>query len=628
MVDIRKQMDVLDARAQEMENSIEMIAKYVKREVDAVKQTTAADIQSKEESFLKAYSQRIENAEKSVSGLGESVKAQLDAIKKEIKESQFKLAIDGRKIMHDKDSGFAKIAQLESRLNDETAKMKKLIAESRHEENRAKVAEIEDMVSSVTFHMEDQMRALRNELEDSIARQMAELKKAQTEPASRQIDERLNEEFVRLDKLISDSNKSLASRLEKKLNNEIGRIESLIADSNKVAADEIEQKFRREVEKLEDLIYHSGKALSEKGMEQYVEKIAKMKSNFERFFNVKSHLLETKVNELSQSMKRLESGKDFLALEERVAEMQTKISNEMEELRESGGDIKSLKDALNSLAPDAQIVGHKAALKSLREKIDLISSANPEGFREQTDERLAAASKEIAGARARLEESMKKISLDFTYKINQMKRSLDEEAEKFKNRISEKELHGLRKELEELRTAIDSETVNRLSLEKGFQDIASSVKSSQDDSLTRSIEEEAASRLSLEKKLEDLASAVADLKNKYHFAERLQNIDTDKIERDIESFNETTKNIERNTHLKTMELITQQIHAFAKSLDRRLPELVTREEMLKMSREAKQPAAPQNELAMALRIENLEKEISNLANMMNSMHGRIPFVVE
>ncbi len=487
-------------------------------------------------------------------------------------------------------------------------------------QHKEKIAALEAAVRTITKHVKDELEATKKEVKEAQLKLMLDVKKAQPQ----QDDEKIAE-------------------VERRLNEEIERVESFVADSNKVLAEDMEKKFTQELARLEDLVHDSGALLTEKGMEEYISKISKLKQNLERYVNVKAQLLETRINEIMEMVKGIEASRDFLQMDEKVTRLETKMTAELGEVRGRIGGIESfekdvgeIKQSLQALAPESELVGMQNAIKSLRKKLDVFETAEDfQKFRHQTETRLAGEDAIIAETRDKLEENMKKVSLDFTYRINQMKRILDEEVQQFKNLVNEQELQEIRNELEDIRHAIDNENVARLSLEKNFDDLEQAIKGlnvkEEVEAIRRSIENETANRLSLEKSLADMEKNVAEMKEKYSGVTKLEHLDFEKVEQEIAAFRESVKSTEREMNMKAMNIITEQLNEFARAMDRRVPDLMTKDEFLRSLTEIKakmQGIQAPDLMPMALRVEQLEREVGNIANMMNSMYNRLPIVVE
>lgn len=710
VVPIRKQMDDLDKRLDEMHKSIELIARHVKHELDETKKKSPAyDIAE-----LKKQTEKIATLEENATTIAKQMKEEMEALKTQVKEAQMKQLLDFKKMQSEyTEAGLEK--ELSEKLNDEIAKLKDFVSEfhaSISQEVDAQIsgeiAKLENFLAKSTDKMEkleddfgtaerrvkESMESIRRELKDMQMRQFMELKKSQPRDDST-TEKRLNEEIERIEGFINDTNRVISDKMEKKLNEETGRLETFISDSNKIIAEDIEQKLQQETARLEDLIYNSGRLLTEKGMEEYLTKISKLKTNLERYVNVKTQLLDTRINEMSESVKNLEVSKDFLEIDEKIAALETKLSADMgemkravralgsedeihaikrkmdkfaseQEIEEHKGNVAGLmqsmkklapesevigieqavekfrknmdeiKQSLTTLVPESEIIGPQSAIKSLRKKLDVFETAEEfQKFKEEMSKHLRAEDAAIADTRDRLEENMKSLTLDFTRRINEMKKLVDEEAARFKDFVNEKELQEIRNELEELRRAADDKDADRMSLDKRLGDLEYMTKdmnaSEEINSIKQGLENETANRLSLEKNLSDMEKIVTEMKEKYAGVQNLEHMDFEQVEQEITAFRESLRSAEREMHLKVMDVITQQLNEFAKTLDKRIPDIMTKDEFARSLAEIKtrlQHVKAPDLTPLALRVEQLEREVANISNMMHSMYNRVPIVVE
>ncbi len=637
VIPIRKQMDDLDNKIGDMEKSITLIAKHVKKELEETKKAQPrTDI--KEIADLKKQSEKIAALESSMQAVTKQIKEELEATKREIKESQL--------------------------------------------------------------------------------RQLLEIKKMQPESGGHTVGSEKMKDF------------------EGKIDDEISRLETFIADSNKVISQDIERKINQELSRLEDMIHDSGRLLTEKGMEQYIEKINKLKANLERYVNVKAQLLETRISELTESIKNIDESLDVVGIESKITALEGRVGSELAEIKKQVSslvgdkgiqklksslddieffekDLNYVKDLiasgkfvtqdgmedyikrtnklkasmesyvnmkmqllearLNNLAgnirmlesKEPEVSGTSVEIRSshdveqLRNEIAVIKNSirqmaertqasipSMEGQEHQTEEelkqfktdierKLYAEDTAIYETKEKLEDEMKKLMLDFTYKANQMKRSISDDVEKFRSTVNTPDVQELKNELEELRQAVDNENANRLSLEKNFEDIRQTFANfnaiEEMEAIKQSVEEETTNRMSLEKSMADMERLVSGMKEKYGAVSKLEQLDFDKVEQEIAAFRESLKNAERETHLKVMNVVTEQLNEFARTMDRKIPEIITRDEFLASMREIKtklRTVESPDLTPLALRVGQLERELANISNMMHSVYNRMPIVVE
>src|SRR3989338_7903481 len=369
-----------------------------------------------------------------------------------------------------------------------------------------KIGALEAAVRTITKHVKDELEATKKEVKEAQLKTALDIKKSQPQQDEGKITE-----------------------VERRLNEEIERVEEFVADSNKVLAEDTEKKFSQELAGLEDLIHDSSHVLTEKGMEDYIAKINKVKQSLERYVNVKAQVLETRINEISEMVKGMEASRDFLQMDEKITGLETRMAAEI-------GDVKRNIEGIDGMKREMEHV---------------------KGY---IDQQKAGQDATMAETRAKMEENMKKVSLDFTYRINQMKKTIEQETEKFKSLIGEQEIESMKSEIEEIRKAADNENAHRLSLEKNFDDLENAIKNfnvrEEVESVKRSIENETANRLSLEKSLADMEKNLTEMKEKYSGITGLEHMDFEKVEQEIAAFRDSVKSAEREMNLKAMNIIT------------------------------------------------------------------------
>ena len=89
--------------------------------------------------------------------------------------------------------------------------------------------------------------------------------------------------------------------------------------------------------------------------------------------------------------------------------------------------------------------------------------------------------------------------------------------------------------------------------------------------------------------------------------------------------------MESNMKMASLKMLTQQLNDFAKSMDKRLPNVVSREEYVRQMADVNQRVrtieAPDLS-PLAGRVGALERKIEEVASMMRGVYNRIPIVVE
>src|SRR3989344_1882486 len=220
------------------------------------------------------------------------------------------------------------------------------------------------------------------------------------------------------------------------------------------------------------------------------------------------------------------------------------------------------------------------------------------------------------------------------------------------------ELHDIRslaKHVKESKDAMEDEAVNRMSMEKRIAEmeakvgqiknletndikqlnaalehiqgiemeelksIASTVREAKE-----ALEEESVNRLSTERRL---AGMEAKVNKASEIASHIENVEG----LDIQKLSNRINDIESNMKLNTVKLLTQQLNEFAKSMDRRIPNIVSREEYTRqvadLNQRVRTVEAPDLS-PLGARVERLEKKIEEVVSMMRPMYDPVPIVVE
>jgi len=305
-----------------------------------------------------------------------------------------------------------------------------------------------------------------------------------------------------------------------------------------------------------------------------------------------------KINSLVEEMKGIEID-DIKAMKNIEARDIRRIGNTLEELK--GVEMEDIARLSRQL---------KDARESIRSEM---------GNKQATEERLASIESKL--------EELRRAERKFDKHINDI---LDQ----FKD-MEAHDVKDMAKHLKEAKEMLEEESVSRQSFEKRIMDLES--KTEKIDSMEihdierlaeemkaakDSLEEESVTRQSLEKRLRNVETELGQVRD----------IETGQAgSSDVTKINNRIQDMESNMKLMTVKLLTQQLNEFAKSIDRRLPNIVSREEYLRqvadMQQRLRNIEAP--DLApLGARVERLERKIEEIAGMMRGMYNRIPIVVE
>lgn len=323
------------------------------------------------------------------------------------------------------------------------------------------------------------------------------------------------------------------------------------------------------------------KALYEKRLqksESVIEDIYKRLGGMEKEYGELADVDMKKLAEMSEHLKGLETHE--------IKNMASKMKH-LEKIEV--GDIKKLNETVEQLK---EIEVHD--IKNLAKRMKDATAA----LEEDSISRIA----------------FEKRIMDFESKLSYLKSAevgdIKKLAEEFR---SEKEL-------------LEKESVNRISVEARVKELESKL-TKMDESVDESVEEVEeldVDRVSMEKRLHD---AEDELTRMREVVSKIESVEGG----DIAKLSTRLQDMEGNMKMTTIRLLTQQLNEFAKSLDRRLPNVVSKEEysrqIAELNRRMQTIEAPDLS-PLGTRVERLEKKVDEIANMMRSMYNRIPIVVE
>ncbi|HLD38821.1 MAG TPA: hypothetical protein VJB05_00740, partial [archaeon] len=321
-----------------------------------------------------------------------------------------------------------------------------------------------------------------------------------------------------------------------------------------------------------------------------------------------------KINQLVEELKEIEID-DIKAMKNIETRDIRRIGNTLEELK--GVEMEDIARLSRQL---------KDARESIRSEM---------GNKQATEERLASIESKMEDLK-RAEKKFDRHVDDILDQFKEAKEALEDESvsrQSFEKRIMDLEsktekvdsmeihdIESLAKEMKAAKSALEEESVTRQSIEKrlhDMEDLAGDMKFAK-----HALEEESVTRQSIEKRLRNVETELGNV----------QGIEAGQAgSSDVTKINNRIQDMESNMKLMTVKLLTQQLNEFAKSIDRRLPNIVSREEYLRQITDVQQRLRniESPDLApLGARVERLEKKLEEIASMMRGMYNRIPIVVE
>ena len=248
--------------------------------------------------------------------------------------------------------------------------------------------------------------------------------------------------------------------------------------------------------------------------------------------------------------------------------------------------------------------------------------------------------------------------------INRLKKRFDEiqgasndaryirsEINDIKKRLAESmtmdKIKSIYDELGKVRQTADEELAYKMSMDKKIADMenrinnmagGNEIKKSNDSvaaheelldeisDIRRMVDEEAAQRISLDKKLLDIESRFGTT------PERKLDIDYRKISEMLKSDKSIEEAIEKKFEEGSVKLVTERINDFARLMDKRFPNLATKDEIARLEEKiSTKPKAPiqSREKDVSERIAKLEASVNNMIDALNAMkYHKSSFVVE
>ncbi len=426
------------------------------------------------------------------------------------------------------------------------------------------------------------------------------------------------------EKLDRIEEKNDVHELEAEIKAEIQKLEKELEEtksSTKRSRDVDLDSYKKELESLNYKMLDEFKAriaASEKGLGDIASKIEnfggmQLQKDFEKFQND----VLSRLHILDKSIKEIADGADTEELKEYVGMIDNKL-NESLVLKNHLDDMEKSLDEMKAIAGRLRGFDAESYKKEFERRMsDMI--AQFEG-RDALEERKNTGLQGIEIAR-QLKETKELLEDESVSRISMEKRlgGIESNVERFENYINDTLSHIKNLEVSDvkkLNTAL--EHLKDVEFDE-LKEIANNIKEAR-----AALEDESVNRLSNEKRMSDIENKLNRVDGVVGHIENVEGLDVEKLSNRIQD-------IESNMKMNTVRLLTQQLNEFAKSIDRRLPNIVSREEYTRQIADLNQRMrtieAP--DLApLGARVERLEQKIEEVAAMMRGMYNRIPIIVE
>ena len=429
----------------------------------------------------------------------------------------------------------------------------------------------------------EKIKIMRDELDKDMAKIKENSKKVSSFlEALKLIDEKMEEADIHTEKITSAIDKMKA--LEQRVKNEIEKLSDLSIRMDKKTL-EIDEKLEK--------IYHT-QAEVESTAKSFEERL---KDNLSEISDLKQNI-ETKLSELSDKISSVERVED--RIKERNEAMLS-IERKMDELMSASmrkhQDIISIDKSVKER--EKNILENVENIKNIKSEIDKKIKLN--------DEKLSARIEKIEALRDNISAQMETLNNKIA-EVNNLVISAE-------NKIATES--GLKEELEE-KIKLVEETKQKIEpLEGRIAELNSKI-----DSQISSVKDVIKGRLSTEedkKKIDSLYKQLSDIQREIN---QLKN----------KVGSPAVKELKLDEHLEDLikkhstEIVLKNLEKFAETLDKKLPQFVTQEEIEKLKKEIRTGLKDPSETIK--RIDKLETQLELLIKNMYQGKSTIPVIVE
>ncbi|MBI2971533.1 MAG: hypothetical protein HYY37_03920 [Candidatus Aenigmarchaeota archaeon] len=430
----------------------------------------------------------------------------------------------------------------------------------------------------------------------------------------------------------------------------------------KERTDLLERASRIEINTERASTYLEKMKTLEERMEAGIDKVgslrdsmeAKLKFGIERMDLAKKDV-DVKVQNLDErfnlKMDRLESLRESLENKIRVVDEQTRDLGKIEDLtylkrtleEESVSRISMEKHVadigkrLGELEPLAGVVEEESVSRASLEK-----HVADMGKRLGELEPLAGTVKDESMKRTSLEKKLQDVHTKVS-EIEKMKGAMQAmkhdvgEAAKKGVAMLEGEMQSYREsmrneiaDVQSLQKAVQEEAARRQELERRWTETENRVASYHPEDVKEKLEKEYNERLA--RIQADIERMRASIHEEAEQVKQILHADEVRKLRDELAYQKTAiQNIEKNLELSATRFFASNLEEFSKALDRKVPELVTRDEYMRDIREmaSKMRGIEAPDLTgFARRVDSLEKRINDIYQMTRNVSSRMPVVVE
>ena len=328
--------------------------------------------------------------------------------------------------------------------------------------------------------------------------------------------------------------------------------------------------------------------------------------------SLKDSTKEEPLSDASQDLEELKRKMDMLSAEKGVSPLQLKKLDDFEQ------HINQRIEKLEGMTAVGSEQKNDRSAQSVRADFD--------NFRREISPKIQFVDSKMDKLNAAVNEAVGSMDLD------DLKNHVDGIDKKLNDTLAMKsEIGDVEKNLAEMKIIANrlkdfNVDTFRKEFDKHIDDMADQFKSKMEhmEQSVEEVEELDVDRISLEKRVRGIEMHINEMRRVVGSIQNMEGLDMSKLSNRI-------NDMESNMKMQTVRLLTQQLNEFTKSLDRRLPNIVSREEYLRQITDINQRMrtieAPDLS-PLGARVGRLEKKIEEISVMMRSMYNRIPIVVE
>ena len=465
--------------------------------------------------------------------------------------------------------------------------------------------EVEQAVKAVALHVKNELDRLEVKLEklsvpagideakiDEVYERLKGLEEEMSERYSEELDD-IRHEVSKLSKEIDESEEERSKFTENliELRKQITEVKMKKAPQAPDLTKTIEQIKSEFSKKLSEAPAKEELARLEEALEELRSELAELKeSKPSKTYELVNELssLKERVNELqSQLDERLQKTlEETHAPDERLSELESYVKSELARID------NSLKDITQQDLSQLRIIKNELEQK-LKEADEFTKQAF--GFDANLGQKLSTLD---ANFNKKMSEADTKIA-DLGTKVNQRLKEFDAGMEERIKKIEAADVAVIHKRIDKLEGEVEAR--NLLNMERRVATLEDETKKLEE--IRKLLEDEGAFRVALEKRMSDLETKISNV----------EKAKPARFEADI------------------TPIIARRLEEFSHALDRKFPELMTRDEFERFSADVQSKLryieAPNIE-PIEKRLEVVEKKLSDLNYSLRKMLDRMPVVVE